>query len=68
MNKNSGQAVVEYILVFAFVSMIAIGMVRGLGKALTTSVGSLGYYLTNELNTGACVSYCALNNHHNNVE
>lgn len=64
VNQN-GQALIEYLLIFAFVTFIAIGMVRGLGKTLTTSVGYIGYELTEQLTVGVCAKFCYFNGYNN---
>jgi Flp pilus assembly pilin Flp len=53
-----GQATVEYILIFAFMAMISLGIVRAIGGGVSTSVGTLAYTLTQELSTGVCAKNC----------
>lgn len=55
---KAGQALVEYLLLFSFVSFLGIGMVKGLGKTLTTSVGYIGYELTEQFTVGVCSKMC----------
>jgi Flp pilus assembly pilin Flp len=55
---KSGQALVEYILIFSFVTFLAIGMVKGLGKTLTTSIGFIGFELSEQFTIGVCDKDC----------
>ena len=68
MKKNFGQATVEYILIFAFMSFISIGMVRAIGTGLSESVQSLGWVLTQELSTGVCQQRCFYAGYQNRVD
>ncbi len=67
INKTpeSGQALVEYLLIFSFVTFLAIGMVKGMGKTMTESVGYIGYELTELLSTGVCSKFCFYTNYMN---
>ena len=67
-NPNSGQALVEYILIFAFMAFLAIGMVKGLGKTLTTSIGYIGYELTEQFTIGVCKEDCFFNGFNNQAK
>jgi hypothetical protein len=60
-----GQALIEYLLLFSFMTFITIGMVRGLGKTLFKSVGYLGYELTEQFTVGVCVRECFYNGYKN---
>ncbi|MCP4913915.1 MAG: hypothetical protein GY909_12455 [Oligoflexia bacterium] len=66
--KNSGQAVIEYLLIFGFMALIAVNLIRGLGGALGNSVGSLAYALTQELATGVCPRNCFYHGYKNQVD
>ncbi len=70
INKTpeSGQALVEYLLIFSFVTFLAIGMVKGMGKTMTESVGYIGYELTEILSTGVCPRLCYFNGFINQEE
>jgi Flp pilus assembly pilin Flp len=63
--SRAGQALVEYLLLFSFVTFLAIGMVRGLGKTLTTSIGYIGYELTEQFTIGVCPTLCFYNDYKN---
>ncbi len=56
--RASGQALIEYLLLFSFMTFIAINMVRGLGKTVSTSVGVIGYELTEQFTVGVCKEHC----------
>jgi sorbitol-specific phosphotransferase system component IIBC len=59
MKKNNlGQAVVEYMIVFAFITLIGINLIRGLGGFMGNSMGSLAYHLSQQLTIGVCASNC----------
>lgn len=60
-----GQALIEYLLIFSFMTFIGINMVRGLGKTMTTSVGVLGYELTEQFTIGVCKEMCFYNGYIN---
>lgn len=53
-----GQALIEYLFIFAFIGMIAVGMMKGLGESLSSSMGSLNFFLTQELSVGVCDRWC----------
>jgi len=55
---RAGQALIEYLILFAFMSLIAINMVKGMGGMMTSSVKSIGYQLTQQLTIGVCESEC----------
>lgn len=57
-SKAAGQAMIEYLLLFSFMTFISISMVKGLGKTLFKSVGYLGYELTEQFTIGVCKSEC----------
>ena len=60
-----GQALIEYLLIFSFMTFIGINMVRGLGRTMTTSVGVLGYELTEQFTVGVCKEMCFYNGYIN---
>jgi hypothetical protein len=57
-SKAHGQALIEYLLIFSFMTFISINMVKGLGKTLLKSVGFLGYELTEQFTIGVCKEEC----------
>lgn len=63
-NEN-GQALLEYILVFAMMAVISVGVVKGVSSAWNTNMLSLGYVLTDKLSTGVCPKMCFFNNYGN---
>lgn len=68
LKNQNGQALVEYILIFAFISFLAVGMVKGLGKTLTTSIGYIGYELTEQFTIGVCKQDCFFNGFNNQAK
>ena len=63
--NSTGQALVEYILIFSFIAFLAVGMIKGLGKTLTTSIGHIGYELTEQFTIGVCKKHCYYNGFNN---
>ena len=60
-----GQALIEYLLIFAFMTFITINMVKGLGKTMLSSVGYIGFELTQQLTIGVCERGCFYNGYRN---
>lgn len=56
--STRGQALIEYLLIFSFMTFITISMVKGLGKTLFSSVGYMGYEITEQFTIGVCKSEC----------
>ena len=56
--RDQGQALIEYLLIFSFMTFITISMVKGLGKTLFSSVGYMGYEITEQFTIGVCKSEC----------
>jgi Flp pilus assembly pilin Flp len=65
--RNAGQATIEYILIFSFISLIGVGLARAIGDSISTSAKSLGWVLTQELSTGVCRSQCFFGNYKNGI-
>lgn len=65
--KDSGQAVVEYLVVFAFLAMISIGVARFVGGFMGNTAGSLAYQLTNHLSSGVCEEHCYYDGYSNGL-
>ena len=63
--SSKAQALIEYIFILAFIGMVAVGMMRGLGQSFTVSMGNLSYFLTQELSTGVCQADCMGNQYEN---
>jgi hypothetical protein len=58
MSTHSGQALIEYLLIFCFMVFLSINLVKGLGKTTLQTVGYLGYELTEHLTVGVCKKNC----------
>jgi Flp pilus assembly pilin Flp len=67
LKDELAQATIEYILLFAFMSMISIGIVKSIGGSLSTSVGTLAFALSQELSTGVCARECFYNGYANSI-
>jgi hypothetical protein len=52
--SNAGQAVIEYLFVFALFSTIALGVATGIGGYSTSMFHGFAYQLTRDLTTGTC--------------
>jgi hypothetical protein len=63
--KSAGQALIEYLLLFSFMTFISISMVKGLGKTMLTSVGVMGYELTEQFTVGVCKKLCFFTGYEN---
>lgn len=57
-NQTSGQALVEYLFLFAFMSLIGVNLVRGFTSTMGTTSGSLAVILSNQLTSGVCEDQC----------
>ncbi len=53
-----GQALIEYLFIFAFIGLVSVSMMKGFGEAFATSMGSLNFFLTQELSVGVCKAAC----------
>jgi len=63
--SNYGQALIEYLLIFAFMTFVAINMIKGLGATMLSSVGYIGFELTQQLSVGVCKQGCFYNGYRN---
>lgn len=66
--RASGQALIEYLFIFSFMTFISINMVKGLGKTLFKSVGFLGYELTEQFSVGVCQRECFYSGYKNQAK
>ncbi|NOT79533.1 MAG: hypothetical protein HOP07_11120 [Bacteriovoracaceae bacterium] len=66
--RASGQALIEYLLIFSFMTFISIGMVKGLSKTMLSSIGFLGYELTEQFTVGVCKKICFYQGYQNQEE
>lgn len=65
--KNLGQATIEFIFIFAFMSLIGLGIGKTIFDGLRSSVMSLGWVLSQELSTGVCPTRCFYADYQNRV-
>ena len=56
--NESGQAVIEYLIIFAFMSLIGLNLMKSLGAFMSGTASGLGYTLTQQLASGVCKEYC----------
>ncbi len=54
ISNNHGQAIIEFLLVFVFLTSLAIGIAKGLGNFSHGVFKSFSYVLTQELTIGMC--------------
>ncbi len=66
--RQSGQAVVEYLLVLVLALIIISGLTQSVSNFLGQSFGSLGHYLTMNLSTGICQRDCFFSNYENGFQ
>ena len=62
---NSGQAMVEYILIFALFTMISLGMIKAFNTMMNNTFTSFSYILSQHLSVGVCRSNCFFNGYMN---
>ncbi len=55
---NSGQAAVEYLLLFAFIALIGMSLIKGFTSTLGNTTGGLTYALSKQLTSGVCEQAC----------
>ena len=65
ISGSAGQALIEYLLIFSFMTFVSISMVKGLGKTMFSSVGILGYELTEQFTVGVCKNLCFFTGYEN---
>ncbi|MBT7608567.1 MAG: hypothetical protein HN576_02350 [Bacteriovoracaceae bacterium] len=65
IRNKRGQALVEYIIIFSFLALIAIKMVQGVSGYLSDTMGNLAYYLSQQLSVGVCDEHCFFSGYKN---
>ncbi|WP_157680713.1 hypothetical protein [Bacteriovorax sp. Seq25_V] len=65
LKHAQGQALLEYIFVFAIFSLIAISAAKGIAIFSEGFFKNFTYHLTQELTTGACAQGCWHNGYEN---
>jgi hypothetical protein len=53
-----GQAMIEYLLIFSFVTFFSINIVKSLGNTMLKTVGYLGFEISEQLTVGVCSKEC----------
>ena len=57
--RNSyGQATIEYLVIFAFLGIISVTMMKSLATYIGDVSGGISFELTQELSSGVCESLC----------
>ena len=62
---SAGQALVEYLLILAFITTISLNLIKGFSDFMKTSVGSLGHELSVNLSSGVCPRMCFYSGYRN---
>jgi len=62
---SRGQALIEYIIIFSFMAIIAVRMVTAINGYLTGTMGNLAFYLSQQLSVGVCEKLCFLDTYGN---
>ena len=65
--KSSGQAVVEYLIFFTMMSIIAFNLVRAIHGFLASNIGGLAVVLSRQLKTGVCKETCFFDLYKNSI-
>ncbi|MBP5296274.1 MAG: hypothetical protein J6Y94_02965 [Bacteriovoracaceae bacterium] len=55
---SAGQAMVEYLFVFALVALLAMQVAKGLGRLWGGTFSSLAVAMTKQLSSGVCPDNC----------
>lgn len=66
--NSLGQATIEYILLFAVMSVIAVTMAKSITTTMEKSVGGLAQAMTNYLTIGVCPRLCYFGGYGNGVK
>lgn len=65
---RGGQAVLEYLIVFSFISLIGIKLVQSFHGFMANTVGGLGHVLTVKLTSGVCLQNCFYAGYKNGIQ
>ena len=65
---NSGQAVLEYLLVLLITLLIASRFIGGVSESAQNSFGKIAHFLSLNLSTGACAEECFFQGYKNGRE
>lgn len=64
-NNKHGQAMVEYVLLLAFVAVVSIGILKSMKGFMDNSFGSLATAVTKQLTVGVCEKNCFFSGYYN---
>jgi len=65
--KSSGQAVIEYLIFFAMMSIIAFNLAKAIHGFLASNIGGLAVVLSRQLKTGVCKNTCYFEHYRNSI-
>jgi hypothetical protein len=57
-NSSLGQAVVEYLVVFGFISIFAMLLMKNFSGYMSTTFGNMAFVLQQHLSVGVCKDIC----------
>ncbi len=63
--KHSGQALVEYVLIFSLFTLISLGLIKALNTMMDNTFTSFSFILSQHLSVGVCESNCFFNGYIN---
>ncbi len=64
-DSERGQALFEYIMIFAFMALFGVTLMKFMSKALDGTTRGVAFFLTQELNIGICKSSCFMQGYGN---
>ena len=62
---SAGQAIAEYLIIFAFLSLFSVNMVITMNEFFNDSLTSLAFIVTQQLSVGTCEDECFFNGYLN---
>ena len=68
MEKNSGQALIEYILILSLFALISVGIARIMNEMVNDMVTQLTTVLSQHLSVGVCEQSCFFNGYRNQLK
>ena len=65
IKNESGQAFVEYILIFSLFTLISLGLIKAFNTMMDNIFTSFSYILSQHLSVGVCEANCFFNGYVN---
>lgn len=56
--RTRGQATIEYLVIFAFLGIISVTMMKSFATYIGDATGGIAFELTQELSSGVCDKLC----------